>query len=356
MGPYLGDFKEDSIVYFCWDTNDKNGASITRATDGTIKVYKDDGTTESAAGVTDIEDFDSITGVHNCKIDLSSDVFYATGHDYSVVLTGAVIDGQTVNAVLATFSIENRFMRGTDNAALASVCTETRLSKLNATISSRAPESGGNVAAIKSKTDQFGFAGSNVHAHTKASDNIDLTATQKASVKTKVDEALSDIHLDRLITRANTAQTGGNNTITLDSGASSDDNWYNGQAVVIVSGTGAGQSRKIDSYNGTTKVAMVDSNWITNPDGTSGFIILAQYILTGAGATAQQVWEYVTRTLTDGGGGYSENVEKAAKAIINKAIQNKNTGVINYYDDDGETVILTHTPTDTETTITRTPS
>lgn len=106
---YLGDYKEDDMVYFCWSTNDKDGASITRATDGSIKVYKDDGTTESTAGITDTEDFDSITGIHNCKIDLSADAFYATGHDYSVVLAGAVIDGEIVNAVLATFSIENRF-------------------------------------------------------------------------------------------------------------------------------------------------------------------------------------------------------------------------------------------------------
>lgn len=109
MGPYLGDYKEDAILYFCWDTNDKNGASITRATNGTVKVYKDDGTTESTAGVIDTEDFDSVTGVHNCKIDLSADAFYVADHDYSVVLVGATIDGETVNAVLATFSIENRF-------------------------------------------------------------------------------------------------------------------------------------------------------------------------------------------------------------------------------------------------------
>ena len=106
---YLGDYKVDSILYFCWDTNDKNGASITRTTDGTIKVYKDDGTVESTAGITDSEDFDSLVGVHNCRIDLSADTFYAKGHDYSVVLAGATIDGKTVNAVLARFSIENRF-------------------------------------------------------------------------------------------------------------------------------------------------------------------------------------------------------------------------------------------------------
>ena len=44
------------------------------------------------------------------------------------------------------------------------------------------------------------------------------------------------------------------------------------------------------------------------------------------------------------------------KILANKAIQNKSTGAIVYYDDDGVTPILTHTPTDGESTITRTPS
>lgn len=49
-------------------------------------------------------------------------------------------------------------------------------------------------------------------------------------------------------------------------------------------------------------------------------------------------------------------LDKAAKLLTNKAVQNKSTGAIDYYDDDGETVVLTHTPTDVESTITRTPS
>jgi hypothetical protein len=44
------------------------------------------------------------------------------------------------------------------------------------------------------------------------------------------------------------------------------------------------------------------------------------------------------------------------KILANKAVQNKSTGAIDYYDDDGQTVILTHTPTDDESSITRTPS
>jgi hypothetical protein len=41
------------------------------------------------------------------------------------------------------------------------------------------------------------------------------------------------------------------------------------------------------------------------------------------------------------------------KILANKAVQNKLTGQIEYYDDDGQTVILTHSPVDSESTITR---
>ncbi|MCP4609420.1 MAG: hypothetical protein GY845_11970 [Planctomycetes bacterium] len=44
------------------------------------------------------------------------------------------------------------------------------------------------------------------------------------------------------------------------------------------------------------------------------------------------------------------------KLLANNAEQNKSTGEIKYYDDDGQTIFLTHTPTDAAATITRTPS
>ena len=113
---WLGDYKEDDTVYFLWSTNDADGASVTRAVDGEVRVYKDNGTSQTTTGVTDTEDFDGLTGVHACTIDLSADAFYATGADYSVVLAGATIDSQTVNAVLAHFSIENRYPSPADIA------------------------------------------------------------------------------------------------------------------------------------------------------------------------------------------------------------------------------------------------
>jgi hypothetical protein len=120
MGPYLGDFKAGSILYFTWDTNDGNGASINPSVPGTISVYKDDNVVQSVAGITDVRAFDGLVGVHNCKID-TINAFYATGHDYSVILSAATIDTQVVNATLATFSIENR---NRDISALALAAIE----------------------------------------------------------------------------------------------------------------------------------------------------------------------------------------------------------------------------------------
>jgi hypothetical protein len=142
MGPYLGDFAEDATVHFIWDTNSAAGASITRATDGSIRVYKDNGTSEKTTsnGITDTEDFDSLTGIHVLTIDTSNDTgdagFWVTGSNYVVVLQGAVIDSQTVNAVLCSFSIENRFMRGTDvtdvNAQVVDVMRTDTVAEISA--------------------------------------------------------------------------------------------------------------------------------------------------------------------------------------------------------------------------------
>lgn len=67
----------------------------------------------------------------------------------------------------------------------------------------------------------------------------------------------------------------GNNQIQLDSDASTIANVYDPAMVVIIDGTGAGQSRLILEYNGTDKIATVDKNWRVNPDATSVFQILA---------------------------------------------------------------------------------
>lgn len=73
-----------------------------------------------------------------------------------------------------------------------------------------------------------------------------------------------------------TAQAGGVSTITLRSGASSVTDAYKYQAVVIIAGTGAGQTNQITGYNGSTKVATVETAWTTQPDSTSEYLVLGR--------------------------------------------------------------------------------
>ena len=77
-----------------------------------------------------------------------------------------------------------------------------------------------------------------------------------------------------LVIRNETAQAGAAGTITLDSSASSSDDFYKGAWVKILSGTGGGQVRLITGYVGSTNVASVAPNWVTNPSSDSVFAIL----------------------------------------------------------------------------------
>jgi hypothetical protein len=67
-------------------------------------------------------------------------------------------------------------------------------------------------------------------------------------------------------------------TAQLDTGSSAVDDFYNGQTLYIVGGTGAGQSRHIPelagSYVGLTRTATISPNWKTTPTSGSSFIII----------------------------------------------------------------------------------
>lgn len=84
-----------------------------------------------------------------------------------------------------------------------------------------------------------------------------------------------------------TAQAGGTNTITLNSGASTYDNYYNSMAVTITGGTGSGQTANVISYNGTTKVATVDANWSTQPTSSSVYSLGIPLRTTPASSTSR---------------------------------------------------------------------
>ena len=80
--------------------------------------------------------------------------------------------------------------------------------------------------------------------------------------------------LENMSLRANVLQAGGASQATLDASASATDDYYNGDVLMLVGGTGVGQSRVITDYTGGTKVATVGSSWSVNPDSTTRYVIM----------------------------------------------------------------------------------
>jgi hypothetical protein len=117
----FGDIAVNAVVHLPFNSNRASGSSVAPGSNaatgtgpnGTIQIYKDNGTTPraSSSGVTYTESFNSVTGLNFINIDTSDNTtagFYAAGHDYFVVLNTADIDGQTVSACIGIFSIQNR--------------------------------------------------------------------------------------------------------------------------------------------------------------------------------------------------------------------------------------------------------
>lgn len=122
MSKYYGDINEDATIELTFNTTDSSGGSIT-VTDlvaSDVQVYKD-GVIQATpgAGVTLSLNIGTNDGAHLISIDTSNTTdasFYVTGSNYEVRLNGITVDTQTINAFVGSFSIENRFMRGTDGA------------------------------------------------------------------------------------------------------------------------------------------------------------------------------------------------------------------------------------------------
>lgn len=125
--------------------------------------------------------------------------------------------------------------------------------------------------------------------------------------------------------RAGTAQAGGTNTITLDAGASATNDLYHEATIIITGGTGAGQGRIIETYNGATKVATVNDDWEVVPDATSQFVLTFQHtedfggLVTIGAEVAESVWAYSTRTLT-GFGTLAADVAAAVWAYATRTL------------------------------------
>ena len=121
MMTFLGDFAPGETVNGFYATYTTAGASVTRSTDGTLSVYKDNSDTQTTTGVTSGEDTDGLTGIHRFTI-ATTDSFYTPGSTFFVILSGATVDSASVAAPVGCFTIGKSgcLRRGTAQSATAS--------------------------------------------------------------------------------------------------------------------------------------------------------------------------------------------------------------------------------------------
>jgi hypothetical protein len=141
---YLGDYADDSTVRIFFTTSDGSGGAVAPSTAfeaADIVIYKNNSATQKATtnGITMTSPFDTVTGLHLVEIDCSNDTgdagFWATGNDYSVVLSpDETVDSQTVVAAIAQFSIENRIVSSV-TGSVSSVTTAVETDSASRTAS-----------------------------------------------------------------------------------------------------------------------------------------------------------------------------------------------------------------------------
>lgn len=125
-------------------------------------------------------------------------------------------------------------------------------------------------------------------------DNITLTFADASGAEWC--DLIVNIPTWRTLLRQGTAQGGAGAYIDLDTGSSSSDDFYNHALVHIYKGTGAGQSRIISDYTGSSRRASVNENWVTNPDSTSEFKVYPASAISSTAPTAAEVFTAVATT------------------------------------------------------------
>jgi hypothetical protein len=120
--------------------------------------------------------------------------------------------------------------------------------------------------------EDFMVVPANVYDSFVAGSDLIRVDVQEIDGSTTAAEAFAE-QLDAMET--GTAQGGGAAYIDLATGASSTDDRFNNHIVMLVGGTGAGQSRYVDDYTGASRRCAVSPNWFTNPDATTKYQVFA---------------------------------------------------------------------------------
>jgi hypothetical protein len=155
---------------------------------------------------------------------------------------------------------------------------------------------------------------------------LHVTVTSTSENACQVDWILEPRPLP--LVHSGTAQAGAAGSLTLSAtGAQTTSHAYNGYALVLTGGTGAGQARPITSYNGATLVAAVTPNWTTTPSSDTTYevrqadlalrvaalanVVSAQTVADLPGPIADAVWDEA-RADHVAAGSYGESFDPTA--------------------------------------------
>ena len=261
---YVGDYLVGDTVCGYFNTyQPSTGASFTLAS-GAIRAYKDGSATEDSddSGLTLDNDFDGVTGYHQACVDTSQDgTFYSANSRFSIILDAGTVDSiSVVGTQVLSFSLQD----GTAGAILTD--TGTTLDDYIDT----------EVADILTDTS------------TTLDDFIDT------EISTLL-EALIGLGAEQ------TADSGTTTTIVDAALTQATDDWFKGMGVHFTSGTLLGQDTCVTGFTAASDT-LTFSPAVTTAVTTHNYYLLphAECFTSagGAGATAQEVWEYSTRTLT----------------------------------------------------------
>ena len=185
MNNYLGDYDIDIDVYLIFDTADADGASITATiVVADIEVYKQ-GTgainlvqRTSTVGFTLDVDHDAMTGTHMVAIDTSDNTdagFFAAGNDYFVKLNTITVSGQSISKWIGHFSLQNRYSAG-------ALRPTTPGNDLDVTATGAA---GIDLANVEGQTSTLGLTNTTVDTVTTNTDMVGTTGAALATVCTE---------------------------------------------------------------------------------------------------------------------------------------------------------------------------
>jgi len=141
-----------------------------------------------------------------------------------------------------------------------------------------------------------------------------------------------------------TAQGGTSTTIQLAASETFGDDILNGNIVKITGGTGAGQSRRITDYVGSTDTATVNEAWATNPDNTSTYEVVEGSHVTGISAAEvnAEVVDVINVDTLVAGVTVAEALRRIG-AVCSYKISGAGSGTetVTPWDDGAETIVFT---------------